>query len=222
MLRLVRRLEHLARYKWTRELTNYCVENNKSSALIAVDIDAAPNALELRGERLEPVSTMSSNEDGLYSVKEKRLFRVKVKNLSKRKVHFVILDCSAEFAVQKIFPMGRPFETLAGAFGEGQHKEHQVILGSEIVPELHQAVLSGWRPVDTFKIVAFSNSEAAQLRALELESLTAVDSRTFRGQRIHHKTMDQLRVGFSVDPTTLATWQTEDIKVQVTPRDTMS
>ncbi|KAL8366253.1 hypothetical protein RB595_004835 [Gaeumannomyces hyphopodioides] len=215
MLRLVRRLEHLARYKWTRELANHCVENNRSSALIAVDIDAAPNAREVHGERLEPVSTMESNDEGLYSVEEKRLFRVTVKNLSERKVHFVILDCSAEFTVQKVFPMDGPFRTLDGAYGGGKHKEREVILGAEIAPELHQAVSGGWRPVDTFKI--FASSKAPQLHALVLNSLTAVDGCASRGEGIHHKTMDQLRAGFSADLTTLATWQTEDIRVQVIP-----
>ncbi|KAL8296017.1 hypothetical protein RB600_001484 [Gaeumannomyces tritici] len=234
MLRLVRRLEHLARYKWTRELVNHRVENNRSSAFIAVHIDAAPNAQEVCGERLEPVSAMGPSDEGLYSVEEKRLFRVTDKNLSQRKVHFVILDCSAEFAVQKVFPMDRPFETLDGAYGGGKHKEREVILGAEIVTELRQAVLGGWRPVDTFKIFAFSNSKATQLGALELDSLTAADGRQFRGQQTPHKTMNQLlqslqevlgpvkanRGGFSLDRTALATWQTEDIRVQVAPRDT--
>ncbi|KAL8366674.1 hypothetical protein RB595_010507 [Gaeumannomyces hyphopodioides] len=215
VLKLVRRLEHLARYKWTKELVNHSVANNRSPALIDVGIDAAPNAREVHGERLEPVSTMKPNDEGLYSVGEKRLFRVTVKNLSEQKVHFVILDCSAEFAVQKVFPMDGPFATLNGAYGEGKHKEREVILGAEIAPELHQAFLGGWRPVDTFKI--FASSEAPQLHALELDSLTTVDGRASRGQKIHHKTMDQLRAGFSADPTTLATWQTEDIRVQLTP-----
>jgi hypothetical protein len=91
MIRLIRILEHLARYEMFKELVNNDVVTGELSELVSVTVGPAPKSKMFKKEPLEPVSSMQLNEtEGLYDVEEKRLFRLTVCNRLDRKVHFAL------------------------------------------------------------------------------------------------------------------------------------
>jgi hypothetical protein len=113
IIRLIRILEHLARYKMFKELVNNNVVTGELPELVSVTVGPIPKSKTFKKKPLEPVSSMQLDEtEGLYDVEEKCLFRLTVRNRLDRKVHFALFNCSPEFAVEKTYPIGRPYKIL--------------------------------------------------------------------------------------------------------------
>ncbi|KAF9781451.1 hypothetical protein IL306_013447 [Fusarium sp. DS 682] len=230
MPKLIRVLEHLARYKMTKDLVNHNLVSRVESDLISVSVEPAKTSRENGVQVLQPASEMKVGGEGTYEVQENRLFCFTVRNLSDQEVHFAIFNCAAEFAIAKMYPPRQPFKTLEA---RGATSADSLVFYVAVADELQQAVDNNWKHIDTFKIFASSSlGNLANSHSLQLQALSKLDLSFTRGRQVKHELvqamphnlgefmglLDDGRQGYclSREPEP-AVWQTVDVKVQVIP-----
>lgn len=243
MKRLIIILEHLARYAKFKGLVNNDLETGKLAKLTSITTCPASEPLTFGNETLHPVPKMELDlNEKVYEVEEKRLFRVKVRNDVDRKVHFAIFDCSAEFAIEKMYPSGRPYETLTRGESSNAQGYKNIALTVAIPDELRRAVSDGSKCIDTFKVfVSVQASDLIRLDSLTLPALSEVDLSPSHSEGTAQGTPEtQLqsvkdflaslgentdlpgssRTGYHVSegpPLKPAEWQTEDVRIRIMP-----
>ncbi|KAI8649691.1 hypothetical protein NCS55_01431400 [Fusarium keratoplasticum] len=212
---LIRRLEHLARFKMTRELANPGVRPGMPSALISIKVENAPEGMKNRsGKRVPPANI--EERDGMYEVDEMTLFRVTIKNESGRPLGCVVLNCGAEFGIEQLFPAREPYYMLS----DGKSKE--VDIGMVIAAELRASAASV-AFMDTLMIFVCDpprNLDSLQLQSLrEMEEDGAGRGSQSLGLDDLLNDLDKNRKGFTRDPRDAekCDWGTMDVKIRIRP-----
>ncbi|KAF3918191.1 hypothetical protein ABW20_dc0105316 [Dactylellina cionopaga] len=180
LARLTRIFEHLAQYEMFKEVT--CDEGvTETSDVIHVEVLPPPGPVlqEANNETktFHAVTNIELDKDtGLYQAEEKHLFRLKLCNNFDRKVHFTILVYSAEFSIDRLYPVDASYKTLTAVGSSNSGVEDSFDVGVDIADELREATGKSWNPVETYKIFAsvYAN-DLVRLNSLTLEALAKLD-----------------------------------------------
>lgn len=107
VFRLVRRLEHIARYQLLRRLENPCLRAGSAQDLVTVTEDWSPDEEETMSDRwIRPVGPMPRDAGGVYEIPEDSHFRITVTNNGEQPVGCTILNFDAEFGISVVHPDG--------------------------------------------------------------------------------------------------------------------
>jgi hypothetical protein len=163
---LIRRLEHLARFKMIKALANPGVRPGTPSALISFMLGDAPEGIRHESGQWVPPAKIEKRDGVVYEVDEMTLFRVTIKNESRRTLGCVVLNCGAEFGIERLFPRGVPYHILH----PGGTKDMD--FGMEVAPEL-RTIAESVAFVDMLKI--FVCDPARDLDSLQLQGLREME-----------------------------------------------
>ncbi|OIW23724.1 hypothetical protein CONLIGDRAFT_649737 [Coniochaeta ligniaria NRRL 30616] len=103
---LISRLEHMARFKVTRALSNVGSQAGSIAACISCEVrccDEGTKPKKIDGDFF-PRAPYVLYEDGVWGVPERRIARVTLRNTSDRGLSLVVMCCSAELGVSKLYP----------------------------------------------------------------------------------------------------------------------
>ncbi|KAK2593250.1 hypothetical protein QQS21_009049 [Conoideocrella luteorostrata] len=211
---LIRRLEHLAKFQATKELTNPDAQYDTPSALISVKVDTAYEGQALASGQWLPPAKVRERITGVYELDELTLFRIVICNQSGRSLGCVVLDCGAEYGIERVFPRDEPYYELHPA------ETKDVYFWMQVAPELRAAAEDGIPIVDTLKI--FVCDPARHIYSLRLRGLKDMEDGTRSGER-SAQDLDALnrlgtfRLANSIptrDPLR-PSWGTVDVKVRI-------
>ncbi|CAF3572527.1 unnamed protein product [Fusarium graminearum] len=208
---LIRRLQHLARLRMTKRLANPDV--NSDCRLI--DVSIKPVIIPENKKHQFQAADVKETAPGTFEVQESSYFTIRIRNCSSRALGCVILDCTSELSVQRIFPREEPFYKLK------PNSHVDISTAFLIKSDLHQNLIKSGIPiVDCIKV--FACSPERDLDSLRLESLLVSErssgplSSPFLDGLLHD--LDTRRFGLCVDFSAAEPdWDTEDIKFHVTP-----
>ncbi|KAL8365085.1 hypothetical protein RB595_004077 [Gaeumannomyces hyphopodioides] len=219
---LIRRLEHLARFKMTKALANPGSRPGTSSSLISTKVDAPAAGLELPSGQKVPPAEIKEWMVGTYELDEETLFRVTIQNQSGRPLGCAVLNCGAELGVEHLFPPSEPYYRLR----EGEAKE--TYFWMQVAPELRAPAKDGVAVVDTLKI--FVCDPPRSLDALQLQSLREMEDAVTRSgisERSHDLEdllgdlgTSRLRHCIPTPGAQKADWETADVRIRIRPLPT--
>lgn len=218
MRALIRRLEHLARFRMTRELANPGVRLGTSSGLISIKVDTVSEGQSVSGQWFPPAE-IGECVPGIYEVPEKTIFRITIKNQSGRPLGCVVLDCGAEIGIDHVFPRGEPYHILK----PGDHED--ALFWMEIASQMRVSAQGGIPIVDTLKVFVFD--PPTDIDSLRLPGLSEMED----GRRGGDSDMwsqgledllnflDSRRIGFSLPASSApqSTWETFNVKIRIKP-----
>ncbi|EJT68497.1 hypothetical protein GGTG_13927 [Gaeumannomyces tritici R3-111a-1] len=219
MRALIRRLEHLARFKMTKALANPGSRPGTSSALISIKVDAPAEGWELPSGQKVPPAEIKEWMAGAYELDEEKLFRVTIQNQSDRPLGCAVLNCGAELGVEHLFPPREPYYRLR----EGETKK--TYFWMQVAPELRAPAKDGVAVVDTLKI--FVCDPPRSLDALQLQGLGEMEDAVTRSgisERSHDLEdllgdlgTSWLRHCIPTPGAQKADWETADVRIRIRP-----
>jgi hypothetical protein len=215
---LIRRLEHLARFRMTRELANPDVRPGTPSGLITIKVDTVSVGQSVSGQWFPPAD-IGEWVPGVYEVPEKSMFRIAIKNQSDRPLGFVVLDCGAEFGIEHVFPRGEPYCII----GQGDDKD--ALFWMEIASEMRKSAQNGIPIVDTLKVFVFdppTNIDSLRLPGLiEMEDGRRGGDSDMWSQGLEDllSFLDTSRLAKSLPArgALKADWETFNVKIRIKP-----
>ncbi|KAJ5740126.1 hypothetical protein N7533_012910 [Penicillium manginii] len=166
MRAVIRRLEHLTRFRITKELANPDIGPGTPSGLIRVEVDTVSEGQSVSG-RWFPPAEIGEWVPGVYEVPEKTMFRIAIKNQSSRPLGCVVLDCGAEIGIEHVFPRGEPYRILH----PGDHED--ALFWMEIASEMRVSAQGGIPVVDTLKV--FVSDPPTNIDSLRLQGLKEME-----------------------------------------------
>ncbi|KAK6352576.1 hypothetical protein TWF730_009400 [Orbilia blumenaviensis] len=192
--KLVLILEHLTEYQRSM------VETGETSDLIEV----VPQK-DLSGQGIQPDGT------GRFQAENKQCIHLRISNKSNQEVYFAFLAYTAEFGI-KIYNEDSSYDTLAGNLDNGvEARFHDVEVTVEVQEHLQEAFKQGWKPVETYKIIAsVDTADVAGLNKsglkplLDIVSEPAPEPGSSRNSTFQRKVLQRR-------------WQTKEIKVEIHP-----
>lgn len=209
---LIRRLEHLAKFKTTRELANPGIQ---PGTLISIKVDAAPEGQRHPSGQWLPPAETGEWMAGVYEVDEMTLFRIAIRNQSGRRLGCVVLDFGAEFGIEHVFPRSEPYCIL------GQRETKDAYFWMEVAPELRAPANDGVPIVDTLKI--FVCDPVRNIDSLRLPGLKEMEDGTRSGasERSTQVSGDLLSdlstIRLATSVSAPDTWETVDVKIRIKP-----
>ncbi|KAH7109973.1 caspase domain-containing protein [Dactylonectria macrodidyma] len=96
--KLVRRLEHLARFRLLKSLENPRSLTTDLSSLVTVNVEPAPEDMDTEDELFRRATTIRC-QNGVYEVPERQLFRITVKNNTTFTIGCTILNFTPSFGI---------------------------------------------------------------------------------------------------------------------------
>lgn len=223
MKALMHRLEHLARFRMTRELANPGLRPGTLSNLISIKVDTVRESQKVSDEPEEwlPPAEIGEWIPGIYEVPEKTMFRITIENRSGRPLGCVVLDCGAELGIEQVFPQKEPYYILK----QGDHTD--ALFWMEITKEMRAPAQDGIPIIDTLKIFVFDppmNIDSLRLPELiEMEdSRRSGDSEMWsQGLEDLLSSLDMSRIAKS-PCVPKANWETFNVKIRIKPSPTSS
>ncbi|KAF4992644.1 hypothetical protein FGRMN_7045 [Fusarium graminum] len=214
---LIYRLEYLARLRMTKSLSNPSVYPQRSRLMeVSLEPYIGP-AIETNQFTWLPAK-LKDHAEGLFEVPEQRLFNIRIKNRSRRRIGCVVMNCASELGVQKLFPSHEPFHAL------GVDEDVNACIGFSIEPEFRQKLdKANVRIVDLVKV--FACTPERDLDSLQLQPLIFSER---GGQDLSSGSLDGLlaelntqRLGFYIPLSTPKEpeWDNEDIRFWITPAE---
>jgi len=220
--RLIHRLEHLARFHITKTLGQQGIGSDTPRNLISAEVDTATECWMHESGQVIPPADLEQRTDGTYDLNELTMFRITIHNKSSQPLSFVILNCSAEFKVEHLYPPGQPFRTLAPNDAESED------FWIQVEPDLLAAAEeNGEEVVETFKV--FASTSPRHLDSLQMKGLKEMEE-MMRGSDEEDLTsfsdlddlldeLDASRQGHSESATSARDdWEVVDIKFRIKPR----
>ncbi|CEO59703.1 hypothetical protein PMG11_04370 [Penicillium brasilianum] len=147
---LIHRLEHLARFKMTRELANPDLRTDTPSNLVVISAGSIPKSQSISEQWFLPAE-MAELASGVYEVQERAEFCITIKNQSSQPLGCVLLNCLPQVGIEQVFPpvslRGEPAYILNPGY------DKSVVFRMMIASEMRVSALCGIPIVDTLKIL---------------------------------------------------------------------
>lgn len=215
MPELLRRLEHIARFTVIKELRP-APPSAPSSRLASIEVCNGPST---RGRPAALTKLNDAKYEHAYEVEAETAFVITVKNQSQRPLGCVILDCSSDFSMDRVYPTARngPFQTLE----VGQ--ERTMPLTMMIPDDQQQSARAGEAVIDVLKVVVCHPEmvmDSLQLPGLFETSYRRGQTRSLNGLRELLQELDVTRRAYVIEDCPDAevdNWETMDIKMHIRP-----
>ncbi|KAI4915313.1 hypothetical protein J4E85_010438 [Alternaria conjuncta] len=218
MPKLISRLEHIARFKLLRGLENPHIRLGNLPDLAYVTLEPSPDGEYADTEKsiwIPAAQSIGLQQDGVYRVQQKELFRFKVTNNSDNTIGCVILNFNPEMGISVMHE--NLFHSIA------PHDQLDVDLFVGISDTLQAAAARAIPIVDTFKI--FVSVPEKDMSAMALQKLrVAEDEGYWRGNESAENLDDLLQelaplcrdgaFPLSRQPKMDDDWQTFDFHIQ--------
>lgn len=220
MPELLRQLEHIARFSVIKELG--ILPGSRLSRLASVKVrPAASGKTGYHGQTIPPAQLTKLEDEAYehaYDVETETGFSITIKNESQRPLGCVILDCGADFSVERIYPVERKFQTLE----VGQ--EITTTLAMAISERQLKSAKAGRAVIDTLKVMVCHPEMV--MDSLQLPGLFDAPDRagqisSLDGLRRLLRELDMTRPAYVVRDCTTETdnWETTDIKMRIRPSE---
>jgi hypothetical protein len=164
MPKLIRRLDHLARFKLIKELQNPGAREDDLCGLVSVNIEPAEEGQYFYDEWY-PAAEEIKDKNGVYNVDENAWFQFVIKNNTTKHVGCVILNCMPEFGIDILYP----YESHAPYISLAPEKEEHAYFFVRIPETLRANAEAVASMVDTFKV--FISVPERHLDSLRLPKL---------------------------------------------------
>lgn len=220
--KLLRRLDHIAQFEVIKNLGVFAGEPlSRDSHPALVEVKNGTGVRERRRRKVHPAELAPWNPDSSeqnYDIEEHTWFRITVKNTSPQRLGCVILNCGADFSVQRLYPYSH--NELFKVLGVEEEIEIPIVLS--IAEEQRQSGKAGAVLIDTLKVIV--SSPEISLDSLTLPGLPEADSFMRAGKfsesdiRVLLAKLDMTRPGYVLgnDAEPLS-WEITDIRMRVFP-----
>lgn len=165
MPNLISRLEHLSRFKITKDIRNASMAADNIAASVSCKVSCLEKG-EKRiswNDRFYPRATEVTSRGDVWEVPEGRAFQMTLRNNSDKTLSIVLFDWTAELSIVKLYPSGFTHVIIK----PNEEKIIHPVL--HVAADLRAAANEGMPLIDTYKL--FVSEKVVVMTALMLESL---------------------------------------------------